>query len=266
MRKTITVLVCIFLFFVVISNNLNIARANDSIQTSLIMNSEHLDENTLDLKEWAKDTGDILSSPVHWDNSDWNKFLLYAGGTYLIYKNDNDIRNWFQERRSHDSNNIARFGNALPGLGVIYLQGTYFLGSEKQRQTAVVGLESTSIAVVATEVLKTASHHQRPGSNNEKDSFPSGHTAASFALATVFSHEYNDKKYVAPITYGLATLTGLSRLNNDRHWASDVFAGALVGYFTAKQVIKLHENQNADIKLTPYTDTDTVGIIVTKSL
>ncbi|AGB42265.1 membrane-associated phospholipid phosphatase [Halobacteroides halobius DSM 5150] len=63
--------------------------------------------------------------------------------------------------------------------------------------------------------------------------FPSGHTTTAFALATIIAEYYPDYKY---LSYGLATLVGISRLYEDRHWFSDVVAGAGLGYASAKFV------------------------------
>lgn len=58
------------------------------------------------------------------------------------------------------------------------------------------------------------------------DSYPSGHTASSFALAAVLSAVYPKGRY---IFYSLAGIAGLSRIYLDSHFASDVFAGAILG-------------------------------------
>jgi membrane-associated phospholipid phosphatase len=42
------------------------------------------------------------------------------------------------------------------------------------------------------------------------------------------------------LAYGIATLTALSRVNDNAHWASDVFFGAIIGYFTAKAIMALN--------------------------
>jgi membrane-associated phospholipid phosphatase len=73
--------------------------------------------------------------------------------------------------------------------------------------------------------------HFRPLSN--QDSWPSGHTAVAFALATSVSDELRFTPASVAL-YGAATLTAWSRVNDDRHWATDVAAGALVGMASAK--------------------------------
>ncbi len=73
------------------------------------------------------------------------------------------------------------------------------------------------------------------------ESFPSANTSNAFTTATVFATMYKDKKWVPPLAYGLATLVGFSRIYNNGHWASDVMAGAAVGFLSAKGVIGLYK-------------------------
>ena len=77
-----------------------------------------------------------------------------------------------------------------------------------------------------------------PGWGTRGSSFPSGHTIAAFSAATVFAQEYRDQPLVPIIAYSAATLVGLSRLTQNAHWATDVFAGAALGYVTGKQVVR----------------------------
>ncbi len=72
------------------------------------------------------------------------------------------------------------------------------------------------------------------------DAFPSGHTGAAFAMATAFSKEYSDYKAVPITLYSFATIVGVTRIIEHTHWASDVFLGAIIGYFCGKQV---YENE-----------------------
>jgi len=67
-------------------------------------------------------------------------------------------------------------------------------------------------------------------------SFPSGHTASAFAVATVFSRQYSEYRAVPFVAYSLASLVGISRMVEHDHWASDVFVGAVLGYLCGKQV------------------------------
>ena len=76
-------------------------------------------------------------------------------------------------------------------------------------------------------------------------SFPSGHTLAAFAAAAAVSAEtsrwWNWAPYtIGPLMYGGATAVGLSRMYNNRHWASDVIMGAAIGTFAGTKVVRYH--------------------------
>lgn len=81
-----------------------------------------------------------------------------------------------------------------------------------------------------TQGLKTAIHKRRP---NEDccESFPSGHSSRAFMGAT-FIHKRYGFKYSIP-AYVAATYVGYSRIDADKHDASDVIAGALIGVLSS---------------------------------
>ena len=102
-----------------------------------------------------------------------------------------------------------------------------------------------------------ATHRHRPNSGNSSSSwdgfkfskdnvsFPSGHAATAFACATVIANEYKGNRTIVNTAYGLATLSALSRINDNDHWSSDVFIGSAIGYFTAKAIIRSRDKKNS---------------------
>lgn len=65
---------------------------------------------------------------------------------------------------------------------------------------------------------------------SSRNSFPSGHTATAFAAATMLHHEYGGRSVWYSVGgYTAAVATGISRILNNRHWISDVVAGAGIG-------------------------------------
>ena len=82
-------------------------------------------------------------------------------------------------------------------------------------------------------------------SGDKYRSFPSGHTVAAFAAAAAVSAEtsrwWPHAIYViGPTMYGGAALVGLSRMYENRHWASDVITGAAIGTFAGTKVVRYH--------------------------
>ena len=82
--------------------------------------------------------------------------------------------------------------------------------------------------------LKYTVREPRPdGSAN--NSFPSGHTATAFMGAELVRLEYGDESPWYTIgAYGVATCVGVLRVYNNRHWVTDVIAGAGVGILSAR--------------------------------
>ena len=74
----------------------------------------------------------------------------------------------------------------------------------------------------------------RPDGSNDH-SFPSGHTATAFMTATMLTKEYGHKSpWIGIGAYLVATATGLMRMANNKHWLSDVLAGAGIGILSTE--------------------------------
>ena len=87
-----------------------------------------------------------------------------------------------------------------------------------------------------TSSLKLLVGRQRPGGGTH--SFPSGHTSAAFAAASLIDDNQGGALGVS--AYGLAAMTGYSRIEARRHYPSDVLAGAAVGILSAQILGHLH--------------------------
>lgn len=222
------------------------------------------------VKEYFSDSGRILASPVNWDSSDWLKAALVVGAASGVYFADADIKGFSQRNQSSAGDKGAAVGNALgnpfytlPSLGLFYLYG-HFNEDPKTRRTSLLAVESLAISGVLTLTIKMATQRPRPysgeasttwdgpGFKNSDPSFPSLHTTSAFSIAAVFAEEYGSNPYVPPIAYGLAALTGISRIYDNKHWASDAFFGGAIGYFVGKAVVRYHAVLNdTPLKIKP---------------
>jgi membrane-associated phospholipid phosphatase len=97
-------------------------------------------------------------------------------------------------------------------------------------------------ASVVTSLLKPLVGRARPAYTanayefepfSGNDAWPSGHTTVAFAMATSVGDEIGSLP-VSLVLYTAAGLTGWSRINDNRHWLSDVLAGAAIGITSAK--------------------------------
>ncbi len=160
--------------------------------------------------------------------------ILLAAGA-IIYTQDESIHDTFLNIKSpflDTAADIDCLGDGtllLPSYAALYL-----LGADKEKIVAVNALEAFVESGLLGVAIKSATGRSRPPSGGNPynfnpsfgdNSFPSGHTTVAFSTAAVIGGAYNCRI----ITYPLAALVGLGRVYKEKHWASDVFFGALLG-------------------------------------
>lgn len=92
---------------------------------------------------------------------------------------------------------------------------------------------SLTLSGLLVRVLKLGINDKRPNTYGVH-SFPSGHTTTAFNAATLMFLEYKDSNLAfASSGYAIAIATGFFRISNNKHWVSDVLAGAGIGMTTA---------------------------------
>ncbi|MDD2228935.1 MAG: phosphatase PAP2 family protein [Candidatus Cloacimonetes bacterium] len=194
-------------------------------------------------------------APLNWKGRDWLKTSAVLITASALYVWDEDLRDIYQRNRTEQTDDIMtgfkQFGEGkyiIPALGLTVLGG-YLSGSEQTTDTGMLCVKSFVLSQAVTQTLKLTTARQRPSAENGKefwnktglygkrDSFPSGHTTLVWSLAPILASQYKESTWVAPTVYSIATFTSLSRLNDNRHWSSDVFVGAVVGYVAAKLVL-----------------------------
>ena len=141
------------------------------------------------------------------------------------------------EIREHHPNPVTKLDNYLqfsPAIAVYGLNALGIKGKNNFRDRSMIYGLSTLIMGTSVYALKSITKVQRPdGSGN--NSFPSGHTATAFAAAEFMRQEYKEvSPWYGVLGYGAATVTGILRLYNNKHWVSDVVAGAGFGILSTK--------------------------------
>ncbi len=96
--------------------------------------------------------------------------------------------------------------------------------------------------------LKVTFNRTRP--NGDDYSFPSGHTAAAFSTAGVVSRRYGG--WAGGVAIGLGVLTGLGRMEDKKHYASDVVAGATIGWIIGRNAARPARAEGVGWQLVPY--------------
>lgn len=222
----------------------------------------------------------VVTAPSRWQTQEWKNFgwaSLAVAGTAVVI--DGPLRDEMRRQPGNSSFmlNIERLG-AEYSVGV--LGGFYLAGSMANDDTAIMvaqdGLTASIIASgLITPAIKIVTGRSRPyenagtnnfqslGANNHNSSFPSGHTTEAFALASVISAHY-DETWVKSSAYTVATLVGVARSYHDAHFASDVLAGALIGYWVGQSVVAHNRQKRArNILLLPETAQDIIGLRLT---
>lgn len=111
---------------------------------------------------------------------------------------------------------------------------------------------------VITITLKKNIHKTRPNDDPYADAFPSGHTSYAFTMATVLYEEFKDTSPILAYSgYAFATTTGALRMANNKHWLSDVLAGAGLGILVTKVIYAF----DPIIKWNPFKKTKNVTLL-----
>ncbi len=135
---------------------------------------------------------------------------------------------------------IDDFSQYAPAAAVYALNLSGIKGKHNFKDRTIILATSYLLVAATTLPLKNITAIQRPDGSSF-NSFPSGHTATAFAGAEFLWQEYKDVSVWYGISgYLVAAGTGAFRMYNDRHWLTDVVAGAGIGILCTKTAYWLH--------------------------
>lgn len=214
-----------------------------------------------------------LSAPARWNYGEWVAGSLVVGSTLFLITQDEAIRDLVQRNRPAWADDASDYffsplGSGLitlPALGAFYGYGL-LAKDQKAKNAALEAVEAFVISGVIAQAVKQLTHRHRPYQDEVPDpwnwdgpfssitytSFPSGHAATAFAVAAVLATTYRETVWVPVVSYSLASLVGVSRVVTDKHWASDVLAGAAIGYAVGKLVCSVKSSR---ISIVPVSST-----------
>ena len=159
----------------------------------------------------------------------YGAYTFNGGGFYTNQEANRDIRRVFPTFRTR-ADDILIFVPYLE-LGAVLLAGVE--SRDDRLNMGLVLLKSELIMLSTVFAVKNLSRETRPdGSDNL--SFPSGHTAQAFLAASIVHTEFRDKsQWYGVGAYTIATSVAALRMINNKHWQSDVVAGAGFGILSA---------------------------------
>jgi membrane-associated phospholipid phosphatase len=217
----------------------------------------------------GSDLKQAFTKPFHMTTRDWvttGKFALVFGGVMLA--EESIQRSALKLRNDHPGvRGVSKYVTNFGGLYEAYVLGGlgaygFIFRKEKVQTTTLLATQSYITGAAIESVLKFLSGRDRPfiydstkieteptfhgpfykgpkdiNGKRTNSSFPSGHTTVAFAAATVFAMEYKDKPLIPIIAYSAASLIGVSRITENKHWATDVLTGAAIGYLTGRLIV-----------------------------
>src|SRR5260370_42576110 len=162
------------------------------------------------------DQKEIWTSPFHMHKSDAKWWILFGAATAVLIATDRDSSTLLENSKGQ-----VRWAQHISNIGAEYtlipiVAGFYAYGAirdpAKAREGGVLGAEALVDGLIGVQILKPIAARKRPDAQHEPsqffdggDSFPSGHTIESWALASLVAHEFGRGSKVVPIVaYSLA--------------------------------------------------------------
>jgi len=206
------------------------------------------------------DTKDLLLFPQQWNTNQWITAGVLTASTGAMIFFDDDIQQWSQKNRNTSLDDVSKFAAEPWGTpkfhrnySLITAAGIFTYGliakDSKAKHCAFSGVKAFALTGALTYIPKSVFGRQRPNVTDGPDhldwrgpfkgeSFFSGHTSVSFAFASVVAEYYKETKWIPVVSYTFAAMCGLSRIYDNKHWASDVLAGAAFGIAVGKLVAR----------------------------
>ena len=182
----------------------------------------------------------------------WRPVLAVAIGTAALALADPHIEGYFHDNPGFSTYKTGPLRGRNSTLAITLTPAAFYLtGLATHRthtqNTGLLAAEGIADTQILSFVMKHAVGRLTPsdipprgdlgdtwfkykGTFTNGGSFPSGHTASAFAVATVISGRYHAHRWVPWVAYGAATALSLTRLPDQAHFPSDIFIGAALGY------------------------------------
>lgn len=195
------------------------------------------------------DVKELPTKPLHWSGGQWFLFGGIVGASFSAFLVDDDIRQHYRKHRSQFLTDVStvttHFGDYKMQMPIILSIWTLAVAtnSKKLHKTAGDAVEASFIAAgMITPLLVMISGRALPDADENamkfepftggRFSYPSGHTTAAFALATVLDQNFRDTfgYWHTPLLYAVAIGTAHSRIYDHTHYLSDVILGAGIGW------------------------------------
>lgn len=214
-----------------------------------------------DFSIFLEDGLNLATAPFSFTATNWMKTGALVLATGLAFSLDPKIKEEVSYQHTPALDNATGFGEKYGSISYagIFAGGMYItgkiIGDKSIATTGRMLTESVLYSGLAVSLLKYTVGRSRPYTNEgpatmftysfqeANVSFPSGHTATAFAVSTVLANRI-DNPIATIALYGLAGFTGYQRIYDNKHWFSDVFVGAAIGYFIGSSIVNSEEKRD----------------------
>ena len=227
-----------------------------------------VERNKYNFTQFTNETWSFVKQPTNWDGRDWLKLGLVGAGAFVVMEAvDQPIRVAVLKDQQYYYS-VPIVGGRV--WGELYMPVALFsgfaihsiiTGDMATRKIAYEVGQASLYAGGLTYIMKLVIGRARPYTNegkssfhpfgtisfkNDYQSFPGGHTTAGMVLSTVLSRNAKSD-WLKGLAYVPVAFTFISRVYQDKHWTSDDFLGAALGYFVATWVVDHHEEEDSRV-------------------
>jgi membrane-associated phospholipid phosphatase len=189
-------------------------------------------------------------------------------GSNTLKSFNKEMKEEIWQERPHKQLRADDYLRFTPAAAAFALNAFGIKGQNNLRDKGMIFLMSNLFLSGAVTGLKKFTHEQRPDGSDYL-SFPSGHTAQAFASAEFLRQEYKDvSPWYGIAGYAAAAATGALRMYNNKHWLSDVVAGAGIGIASTRLAYlvypairkKLFKDKPVNTMVMPYYQSGGAGL------
>lgn len=218
--------IIIIILFTVTSSK---AQTKDTVQTDIKINSEAQKETNQAIKTSNKPSLQSFILPAA-----MIAYGVSAIGSKSLKSVNEEVQEELWTEHPHKLKHVDTYLQFAPALSVYALNAFGVKGKNNFRDRTMIYLMSNIFVNSMVYSTKSLAKQLRPDGSNHS-SFPSGHTAEAFASAEFLRMEYkNVSPWYGVAGYAIAAATGYLRMYNNKHWFSDVVAGAGIGILSTR--------------------------------
>ncbi|WP_421941316.1 phosphatase PAP2 family protein [Pedobacter sp.] len=183
---------------------------------------------------------------------------------------DLSTKDELQEDHPRFAAHVDDYLQLAPAAAVYALNLSGLKGKHNLFDASMLYLTSSAIMGLSTHLVKQGVGRMRPDFSGI-NSFPSGHTASAFMAAEFLHQEYKGvNPWISYAGYFVATTTGALRMYNNKHWFSDVVAGAGFGIASTKIACLIYPymkgvfnvKKRSGFSLMPFYQSGTTGLML----